>query len=133
MKQKKQTIIEKVNDLVDKYLDTTSAILTDYIADPGMELELGQADVDLQKGIQALEPDPDKAFDDIIDRLTDMDVDIDADRLLGVLDDDQVRAYLKGKGYAIIKVDNLAQQDKLTEFVEKEIWPNYNDRLNFDI
>lgn len=139
-----------LREMFQKYLDTTSAIIQDYVPDPGMLDELKWANENLKEEIEALigefEDPTAEWLHDKISRLDSDDIDCDklmdvvhstnsysSDKVMDMLDDGDMADHLLSKGYASIKIDNLAQRQKLEAFVKEEIWPNYNDEGNYII
>lgn len=139
---KEKTVTEHVADLFDQYLDTTGAILEDYIPDPGMMVELACADKNFKEEIAALgeelesnEPE----FKQLLEKLKALGPgEIDVYDLLRLCDTVEAyshpfETYAAEKGYALIKIETLQQRTKLEAFVTTEIWPNYNEKDNYNI
>jgi hypothetical protein len=127
-----ETTIDKVLELLDKYIDTTGTILesyeTDIILGDGLTTELGQADANLRSDIENLNEED--TFKTLIKKLGELDEkDIEADELLDLLDADAIRDYLAdGDGCAIIKINNESDRRKLEEFLHTELYPYLSDQ-----
>lgn len=71
--------------------------------------------------------------EDLINKLKDVDVDRDqCEDLIDIITEDEsdlLYDFVRGKGYVYVKIDNLMQEEKLREFIEKEIYPNYRDQV----
>lgn len=129
------SIIDYVLELLDKHIDTKSAIMDNYLSgDDGMLLELGEADSNLRQEIADIEVDD--SYQKLLSKIEDHD-DYNSDDLLKLVDDKEgesaLHEYLQTKGYAIIKIDNIQDQSKLQTFVETELYPLYNDRNKYSI
>lgn len=131
----KQTQIDKVLDLISKYLDTTGAILDDYLADDGMVTELAAADENLREAVEDLRPeDVEEEIKQIIARLKELELDQEqSEEIIEFLDKDALWDWSKNLGYAYVKIDSIEKADKLEEFIKAEIWPHYNERDNYSI
>ncbi len=141
---------EWLREMFQKYIETTSAIILDYVPDPGMLDELKWANENLKDEVDAVieefDNPPAEWLHDKISRLDSDDIDSErlldvvhstnaysSDKVMDLLDDGDMTDHLLSKGYASIKIDNLAQRQKLEAFVKAEIWPNYNEEVNYDI
>jgi len=137
--------ILKVVGLFQQHIDTTGAILEDYVVgNDGMFIELGEAHKSFLEAVKEIEIE-DNA-EKLIEKLGDQNLnesEYDSllkvlvgqyentdDKLLGTMDADDIAAHLSGKGYSIIKVDS-AKREKLKDFIESEIYPYYNDQKAF--
>ena len=80
--------------------------------------------------IETFEDEPE--FDDIVKQLKDMSgSDIVAAEILDVLDEDEVVDWASDKQpHIVIKLESMELRSKLEEFLEKEIFPNYNDQTS---
>lgn len=128
---KEKTIVDDVLAIFDSYLDTTGAIIADYVPDSGMLLELAEADKQFKEDIKELDITELMQFDDLFGRLKEIE-EVDSNKLLSLCDKDAVWNWAASKGYAIIKIENLQDQTKLEEFVTTELYPNYNDKSNYN-
>jgi hypothetical protein len=132
---KEKTVSEQIIDLFNQYLDTTSAILTDYVADPGMLVELSCADKNFIEEIEALQEEMDSkelTFDDLTKKLSEVD-DFDNSAILDLCDPELAADWFSNEGYAIVKIQTLDQRTKLEDFVTTEIYPHENDKNNYNI
>ena len=132
---KPKTVFDEVQTLFDAYLDTTSAIIEDYVPDPGMLIELAEADKNFKEEIAALEEEQEEPeFEKLLLKIKQLDpTDIDTDKLLALCDPGYAMDWASQNGYAIIKLTTLQQRTKLEEFVTKELYPDYNERGNYNI
>ena len=131
---KPKTILEEVRIFFDAYLDTTSAIIEDYVPDPGMLIELAEADKNFKEEIAALEEEQEEPeFEKLLAKLKELDSDsIDGEELLALCQPEDVEDWASANGYAIIKFSTLQQRTKLEEFVAS-LYPAYNERGNYNI
>lgn len=112
------------------YLDTTSAILQSHTFTEDAELELKEADKNLLNEIDNLEVVTDD-FDSLIEQLekfkTNGEFDSVRQEIIADMLDEQTAIYAAEQvtGYAVIKLCNIFDGDKLTDFVNREIYP-YN-------
>jgi endonuclease III-like uncharacterized protein len=71
-------------------------------------------------------------FKSILKLLKELDSsDIETSDLLDLCDENDLYDYVRSKGYAYVKIDNMQQQSDLEEFVSSKIWPYYNDQEKF--
>jgi len=128
-KKTEQTIIEKVNGLLDNYFDTTEAIIIENFADGSSFIaEMKAANDHLILQVDKLEDDKD--FDTLLTELEEHD-DWDTGKILEGIGEDEVRSWFVEKGYALIQCDSMEQRSKLEDFVTTEMYPHNNDRDNF--
>lgn len=130
--------IQAILKLVEKHNETVAAILNDYLVTDGAELEIGAAGNNLWNDIEVLvfEDEPEEDFDALYKKLQNFAGDElnceDLEKLSSLFSHGDKIEFLEGlaldKGYALIKVDTMLQQNKLREFVEAEIWPDYNQQ-----
>ena len=132
---KPKTVFDEVQTLFNDYLDTTSAIIEDYVPEPGMLIELAEADKNFKEEIAALEEEQEEPeFEKLLLKIKQLDpTDIDTDKLLALCDPGYAMDWASQNGYAVIAIENLNQRTKLEEFVTKELYPNYNERNNYNI
>jgi len=133
-KLSRNQFIEKVLELLDNHIDTTRAILDDYLSgDDGMITELGAANENLRNSIEALEVEDD--FKSLLEQIKKSD-DFDCGELLKLIadeDEDFILNYSTNKGYALIKLETMEQRSKLEDFIKAEIYPYHNDENKFFI
>lgn len=123
-----KTLHEQVQDLLEKHIDTTGAILDDYVADKGMITELAECDKNLRSDIDDLF-DEEQDFDSLLKRLQEMDLDTDqTEKLMDLFDTGDLSDRLTRGGYVYVKVDNLADQMKLETWLKTRLYPNYNEQ-----
>jgi hypothetical protein len=131
-------VIQEILKLVEAHNGVINAILNDYLVTDGAELEIGAAGSNLWKEIENLlfSDDPEEDFDILFKKLDALNPDSWDSRQLEKLstlfsDADKIE-FLEGlaldKSYALIKVDNIDQQEKLRQFAESELWPAYNEQ-----
>jgi hypothetical protein len=130
--------IQAILELVETHNGLVNAILNDYLVNDGAELEIGTAGNNLWNDIENLlfTDNPEEDFDILFKKLDALDPDSWDSRQLEKLstlfsDKDKIE-FLEGlaldKGYALIKVDNIDQQEKLRQFAESELWLAYNEQ-----
>jgi hypothetical protein len=131
-------VVQEILKLVETHNGLVNAILNDYLVTDGAELEIGAAGNNLWNNIENLQfsDDPEEDFDILFKKMDALDPDSWDSRQLEKLstlfsDKDKIE-FLEGlaleKGYALIKVDTIDQQDKLRQFAETELWPAYNQQ-----
>lgn len=130
-KKVEETIIDKVIEQFERYIDVTGAILDDYVVDQDAIMEIAEADKNLIADFRELEEKPD--FDLICEQLKNLDQDeVDWKELFDIcsthLDPGDVSDFLTSDGFIYVKVSNMLLKDKLEEFIKKEIIPYYNDQ-----
>lgn len=123
--------IEEVIKLFNSHIDTTGAILEDYVADRGMIDELGIADrnfLDVLENMKEDEPEIDAAK--LIQQLKDL-VDtnaIDQEEVLKVLYLDEVHSFVRGDFDICVKVNNANDRAAIEDFLTTKIYPYYRDQ-----
>lgn len=128
-----ETVIEKVQDLLDEHSKTVIAIVQDYVGGDGMEHEISVAHDNLKSEIDLLDgEEPELNLDKLIEKITDHK-DYDSDKLIAVLDPSDIDSYATSNGYCLIKVDNMNLRGKLEDFIKTEIYPHYADQNEFVI
>lgn len=130
--------IQAILKLVEKHNETVAAVLNDYLVTDGAELEIGAAGNNLWNDIENLvfTDEPEEDFEVLYKKLDDLDTsDWDSrqlEKLATLFNDADKIEFLEGlavdKGYALIKVDTMDQKNKLQQFAETEIWPDYNQQ-----
>ena len=129
--------IQAILKLVGKHNETVSAVLNDYLVTDGAELEIGTAGTNLWNDIEAIifEDEPEEDFDTLFNKLKNIEDDltvVEFEKLTTLFSDAENMEFMKGqvisKGYALIKVDTLDQKEKIQQFAETEIWPDYNQQ-----
>lgn len=117
-----------IADAFDDYRDVTDAILDDYVADDKMILELGQADKNLEKTVTELfdkkEIEGEELLALVKSKLSEGD--IDADDLISIINADK-------KNVVTINIQTLDQEEKLKHFIETELYPHYNERMEYSL
>jgi hypothetical protein len=134
-KVEEKTVGEQITDIFNQYLDTTSAIIDDYVPDPGMLVELSCADKNFQEEINALQEEletKETNFKYLLKKVKDHK-DYDDAELWEIIEPGYAAEWLATKGYSVIKLENMQQQIKLEEFVTTKLYPNYNDRNNYNL
>jgi hypothetical protein len=134
--------VDKVLQLFDQHIRTVRLIADDYLADVGMLTEMQAAEEKLFELIEDLRIDSaeDKkekelSFSDIMDQLKE-NIRFDREKateLLELIDDDDpepIHDFVRSKGFVYIKVENIDQQMKLEDFVNREIWSDYNQQIS---
>lgn len=134
-----ETLIDKIRKAFAQYQDTTSAILQDYIADDGLITELATADVNLLDELEELceEAGDLTDFETIVKGLKwhhDLTTDTDKARMLvNLMDEDDVREFVKDESDMHLKVSNPFDRDKIENFLRENIYPyNINHRVEID-
>lgn len=128
-----QPAIKFIKKLFNDYLDTTSAILQSHAFTEDAELELKEADKNLLEEIENLEIITND-FDSLIEQLDKLkanhDDSFDEDEVLKLVSEETIIAEAgKSAGLVIVKLQSIADTDKLIEFVNREIYPyNINNR-----
>jgi hypothetical protein len=132
--EEKQIDPSEVIDLIKESKQTIEAILIDYVAGPGCELEVNAAIDNLIQSVESIESfDAEIEFDDIVKQLKEMpSSDIVTEEILEILDEDKIVdwAAYKCPNYVVIKLESLGQREKLTEFLKAEIFPFHNDQTS---
>lgn len=140
---------EQVLEAFDTLKDTTVAILESYFAnEPGLMVELEAANDNFEKVLKE-EVILDKDVDDLIAELGEKDLDAnqlkalfdvikesdeyDASAILEKFDDEDIAEAAGSTGWATIKIDNLAQHQKLEAFIKHEIWPHMREESNYSL
>lgn len=131
-------VIQEILKLVENHNGVVSAILNDYLVTDGAELEIGAAGNNLWKDIEQLlfTDSPEEDFDDLFKKLKNIESDAfgwsELDKLSTLFTDSEIIEFMEGqagsKGYALIKVETMDQQEKLREFAETKLWPHYNQQ-----
>lgn len=132
----KDDIIGTVLDHLENYLSASNAIMQDYVADPGMCMELAEAEDKFRRSIEDIDPE-EESFNYLVDKLKDLpEKEVDLVELLDVVDNinsDAIRDYLddRHKGAVVIRVpvQTMEQQKKLEAFIKEHIYPHYNDQV----
>lgn len=145
--KKPVTVVGQIGELVDKHIDTVEAIIQEYswLSDVGMDTELRAANEKLKEFSAGLE-EPDSgqsfSFSELLD-MVEAHKDFDADDVLNIvslsntdllesMDTDEIKDYLKDRGYCFIDLQgNQDNSDKLEKFITTEIYPHYNDQQAF--
>jgi hypothetical protein len=135
IKVKRDELIDITLELLKKHVDTTRAILDDYmLGDEDCRMELAVAQDNLKDEISEMEVE--YTYPKLLEMVKDHD-DYNSSDLLELLIKEEgeicLREALQGRGYAIIKIDNILDQSKLQTFVETELYPNYCDRDKYSI
>ena len=132
-----ELIIADTLTIIDEYVKTQKAILDEYAVElmlgDGIMTELNAGYENLAIQVGKLEPEeveePEMSLDTIIEKLGDEDIDEEkAVEILEKLDEEHVREWIRGQGYSYIKVENLAMQMKLDDFISTELYPYYSDQ-----
>lgn len=147
--QKPKTVIEQIVELVNKHIDITEAIIENYsyLTDIGMDTELRAADENLKSAVYDLGDEVTEfSFKDLVQKISDhddfeagdiiglldgADIDDHTDKLINLLEADDVQDYFINQGYACVKLNNMRDRNKLEEFLKTEIYPNFRDQEDF--
>jgi hypothetical protein len=130
-------VIQEILKLVEKHNETVTVILNDYLVTDGAELEIGAAGNNLWNEIEQLifTDEPEEDFDALFVKLQNIEDDLgprQLEKISTLFTNSEIIEFVEGeagsKGYALIKVDTLDQQEKLRQFAETELWPNYNQQ-----
>ena len=122
-----QDTIAIIRKLFTDYLDTAGAILQSHVFTEDAELELKEADKNLLEEIENLEVVTGD-FDSIIEQLEKLiaNKESEDEELLKLCNEESIIAAAGDcTGYAIIKITSVTDGDKLTDFVNENIYP-YN-------
>lgn len=125
------------DEAVAQFKETVQAIQEDYLIEDDAVMEMNAAvDRLLQKITEANETVSEDFEEKPIGR-PDIEVamqngDIEAADLLYLLDNDDIAKRIANDGhYFVVRVDTMANRDKLSEFVKSEIYPHYNDQKEY--
>jgi hypothetical protein len=130
-------VIQEILKLVEAHNGVVNAILNDYLVTDGAELEIGAAGNNLWKDIEQLlfTDNPEEDFDTLFKKLKDIEDDLGINhlkKLSTLFTNSEEREFMEElaseKKFALIKVDNIEQQEKLRAFAETEIWPHFNQQ-----
>jgi hypothetical protein len=135
----KHQTMQAILKLVEKHNEMVTTILNDYLVTDGAELEIGTAGNNLWKDIEQLlfTDNPEEDFEALFNKLKNIENDlgtVQLEELSTLFTDSEVIEFVEGqagnKGYALIKVETMDQQEKLRHFAETELWPAYNQQLD---
>lgn len=123
----------ELNKILENYVTIINAILTDNVFCEDTLTEIHAANANLCNDISSIdsvtEPAGFLTFEDLLKALTlskQQDENFDEADLIELIDSDTIlNAATDIEGYKIIKVESLADQIKLDEFIQREIYP-YN-------
>jgi hypothetical protein len=121
-------VVLEVNNILNDQLKIIQVVFEDYLADDGLVTEVTAAIEVIRDEINVFEPD--ESDDHTIEKLKaiiDDCGDVIQEKILPLFDKDDLLDFL-GHDYAYIKIENLAQREKLEAFVQTEIYPFYNDQ-----
>lgn len=130
-------VIQEILKLVEAHNGVVNAILNDYLVTDGAELEIGAAGNNLWKDVEQLvfTDNPEEDFEALFNKLKNIENDlgtVQLEELSTLFTDSEVIEFVEGqagsKGYALIKVETMDQQEKLRQFAETELWPAYNQQ-----
>lgn len=129
------TVIDKVLKLFQTHLDTTGAILDDYVVgNDGMFTELTAADGNFISSVREL-IDEDAEFDKtrfLADLENEVGGDhLDSDEVMEHVDEEDVCDFLAAKGYVIVKIENMNHQMMLEDFIKAHIYPHHSDQETY--
>lgn len=135
LKTASDVVIDNILELLKKHTETRKAILADYaLGDEDCRMELAVADDNLREEIAEIEVED--TYLKLLEKVKDHE-DFSSGDILELLVKEEgeiaLHEYLQTRGYAIIKVDNLQDQEKLRDFVEKDLYPMYSDRDKYSI
>ena len=143
----KNTPFEEVLMLFKSHIETSKAIMVDYIADPAMIDEVSWSFNTLTEAIEAIsaeQTEPD--FDKIVGYLENIDThsidseklfkfisleDVDCEKVAVELNSDILDSYAQTYNCCMVVVKNINDREKLREFLCTEIYPAYNDQREF--
>lgn len=129
-KNQELTKREAVLEAFEKYTDIEGTILDDYMCgDDGMFTELAAAEENFKDEIEMLLLDDvdGKTFLKKIKESLENNV-FDESELLSLVDEDTILSHAASLGYVCVKIENLADEMKLEEFVKEQIYPFYSDQ-----
>jgi hypothetical protein len=132
---------QELEKLFKDHLAFCQGIMDDYVVDDGFGTEINVAIDNLKDEIANLTgAGDDKAyikndFKSIMDALQEMEhEEIEESKLLDLvaeIDDTLIYDYVKSEGYLYIKINNIVDQQKLEDFIKTEIYPAYNQQIEF--
>lgn len=133
-KKEPETLYEKALDKFNDYTNVTGAILEDYMCgDNGMFIELSAADKNFCDALEEVLVEEVLNEKKVIAYLKENVDDVDHEDIINVLNEEQVLDWAVSKGYATIRVENLADKAKLEEFVTTQLYPNMNDADKYNL
>ena len=143
----KNTPFEEVLMLLKSHIETSKAIMLDYIADTAMADEVSWSLNTLVEAVEAIsaeQKEPD--FDKVLEYLTNIDpYNINSEKVFELISLDEIDSEIVAKNlngeiletYAqlnnccMVVVKNINDREKLREFLHTEIYPAYNDQREF--
>ncbi len=129
-KIKRSEAIEEILKMLEEYIDTTGAILDDYLADDGLITELGEADKNLREKIESMQIEND--FDSIVTQLEKIQKkspdDIEGEKLIPFCSKGDLENWALDEDYCLVRVADINKRSLLEEFVTTHIHPFYNDQ-----
>jgi len=139
-KTKKKSVPVNTNNqeilkLFKTHVETRNAIVDDYmIGNDSMEVELERADENFINSVEALEVE--ESVDQAMRILNDATTNgLDCDKLMDLLIQNfgeiELWDYMRNKGVTLVKINNLADQMKLDEFLTTEIYPLLADQIKY--
>lgn len=142
VKTEEKTMLESIDEAVDKHISAIDAILEDYSywVEEGMVTEVNASNENLRNAISDI-TEAEESFEALLKKVkqhTDYDheevlelvdiEEIDHMELLEKVGDDFIKNWAIEQGYALVKVPQLDQRNKLEEFLNTEIHPLYSDQ-----
>jgi len=127
--------IKLIEESFESCSGTLKAIIDDYAIDDGAIVEINAAMDKIKNNlVEMVEEDPTK--EELLKQLTNEALyEEDLEQILSILPDSDkqsiVKSFASECGYKLIKINSLADQEKLDSFVEGEIYPYYADQLAF--
>lgn len=143
----KNTPFEEVLMLLKSHIETSKAIMLDYIADTSMVDEVSWSLNTLVEAVEAIsseQKEPD--FDKVLEYLTNIDPrnidseklfefislnEIDCEKVALELTSDILDNYAQTCDCCMVVIKNMNDREKLREFLHTEIYTAYNDQREF--
>ncbi len=128
--------IELILAKLDKHFKTVEAILDSSLLGVEEDTRFGLtvAQDNLREEVAELELKT--PYDEMLQDVVKHD-DFDSEEAIKAIADEvgeiDVWTYFRNKGFAIIKIDNILDEQKLREFVTTELYPLYSDREKYEI
>jgi hypothetical protein len=132
-------LVTKILDEFEKYKAATGALLDDYAVSTGLVNELAEKDREFTAFVEDIDVDIAHDFDKIIEavrtfcryrRIDPVDIKtlvktIGLDEVLEAIDGNAIADFVRANGEIIIRVEAMADRQKLEDFLRQEIYP-YN-------
>lgn len=125
------------DEAVAHFKETVQAIQEDYLIEDDAVMEMNAAVDKLLVKISEENETVSNEFEEEPLKVAAIQVamqngEIEADDLLDLLDTADMASHIaSADNYFIVRVDTMANRDKLSEFVKSEIYPHYNDQKEY--